>query len=906
MTTIDQLQFAIDHHLALSIQTANNKKFTMQPYEIRDQKVFYHFSNGTDGQIRLVNITKTEFESQKDAEQYQQRVVEQRFEMEHAKDSVKNRCDYYLEILQSLKEKEPENSEMTQYLEFRQKNFHEMFQKLFENKRNLLLQYMLGSNRFLAEGALPDDVLLLLQQSNQSQKRCIEAALGNRVSVIEGPPGTGKTTTILSLIANMVWRGQKVLVVSKNNSAINNVAEELAGMDIPEFFIRMGRDKLMRKSGAGLRAKLQKYEHGLEALAQKSEGTDEQTIKIQEIYEKLKILEKRLNQLVRIDNELGDLRNQLRHLEKRREAYDLSLEDNYIVRRPKQSEAAKKQLVFLNHLSEALDADNRIGIWQRMKLLLFYRESLNTFRDHGVYQMLEMEELYLRLRIEELEAGIQEDHMDDLKDTIHRLYQEQYIPLSRNVLASALLAGKKEELLQTIYDAIDKAEQEDRLEEVMKAQKDNLMALYPVILTTVDSVQSNFYKKMKDQQQIDVVIIDEASQCDILSALPLLFLAKRMVVVGDSKQLEAIKGLNESDIKTKVPFGWDYLKHSFLTTVMEIFHPPSNMLMEHYRCDYGIINYCNKFFYDNQLIVYRGASGHALCLVDDDKGKYSEQDNGSFYNDREIVTITKLIEADITNKFIITPFKGQSKQLERHYGDKQCGTIHTFQGKGEKEVYFSTVLNNTEEARRHLEGGHNLFTKELINVAVSRAKERFTMVTDVEFFKKHDENVANLIYYIEAYGERIPDKTVCLFDYLYREMYTYHSSGKSDNPFEEKLAEFLTQYVEDKGNLQMIMKLPLATVVTDRLYLQGNPDIQQFIRNHAHLDYIIYDKRVNRPLLAIELDGKNHKKEEQMERDRKKEAALAHMEIPLFRMKSKEAWEEETLGAKLDEYLLTR
>ena len=62
---------------------------------------------------------------------------------------------------------------------------------------------------------------------NLSQKTAVENALQNRLSVIEGPPGTGKTQTILNIIANAVMRGESVAVVSSNNSATANVYEKL-------------------------------------------------------------------------------------------------------------------------------------------------------------------------------------------------------------------------------------------------------------------------------------------------------------------------------------------------------------------------------------------------------------------------------------------------------------------------------------------------------------------------------------------------------------------------------------------------------------------------------------------------------------------------------------------------------
>ena len=62
---------------------------------------------------------------------------------------------------------------------------------------------------------------------NLSQKTAIDNALEHPLTIIEGPPGTGKTQTILNLIANAVMRNESVAIVSSNNSATANVLEKL-------------------------------------------------------------------------------------------------------------------------------------------------------------------------------------------------------------------------------------------------------------------------------------------------------------------------------------------------------------------------------------------------------------------------------------------------------------------------------------------------------------------------------------------------------------------------------------------------------------------------------------------------------------------------------------------------------
>ncbi|WP_228455880.1 AAA family ATPase [Chryseobacterium sp. POL2] len=62
---------------------------------------------------------------------------------------------------------------------------------------------------------------------NLSQRTGVDNAFSNPLSVIEGSPGTGKTQTILNIIANAVMNNQSVAVVSSNNSATKNIFEKL-------------------------------------------------------------------------------------------------------------------------------------------------------------------------------------------------------------------------------------------------------------------------------------------------------------------------------------------------------------------------------------------------------------------------------------------------------------------------------------------------------------------------------------------------------------------------------------------------------------------------------------------------------------------------------------------------------
>jgi superfamily I DNA and/or RNA helicase len=87
--------------------------------------------------------------------------------------------------------------------------------------------------------APPADLTPLDSSLNESQREAVRFALSARdVAVIHGPPGTGKTTTVVELIRQAVRRGDKVLVCAPSNLAVDNLLERLLGRG--EAAVRLG------------------------------------------------------------------------------------------------------------------------------------------------------------------------------------------------------------------------------------------------------------------------------------------------------------------------------------------------------------------------------------------------------------------------------------------------------------------------------------------------------------------------------------------------------------------------------------------------------------------------------------------------------------------------------------------
>lgn len=886
------LKKSIKEYKFVELVTRHNKKFVIIPSELEKSAECY-------SEIKLHYFINKTF---KKGQIYLKNIIECKIIQMNQKDRIEVIRDNYIQV---LKDQEKDNKNYEDEKDFKEKIFNEIFEKIKNNKTNLLYKYIMGNT--VDEKVIDQNPMLLLQKSNLSQKKAIRRAIEHRVSIIEGPPGTGKTTTILSIIANMIVRDKKVVVVSKNNSAIQNIIEELDNIDLPSFYIRLGnKEQEVWQLDNAIKAK-EKFRADLARINICTQGGErlELELLIKQIEEKEEILD----DVIKHKNKLIELENQYRHVQKLEESYSFNDKVDWktevILKRRNINEIAIDKLSKYLIEIEKVDKKKESVNWKtRIYAYFVWFISIKKLRKNGIAIQNIMERKYLEAEIEKERRILENAQLEKLQEEISRLYKEYNIQ-SKKKLCRYLV----NHLDEYHFDSLENECEEKNEKEQKKAIKKYFTEYYPLVLTTADAVLGNYYINLLSDRKVDCLIIDESSQCDIVSGIPLLFLAEKIVVVGDEKQLSAITdGFIEREW---VPKEYRHTKNNFLRSVKEVFHPIETMLLEHYRCDYQIINFCNKFFYDNELIVYTNSNNEAMKIVNADKGKYvrrGQDENGrpkSFINERENYTVQNMV-SEKEHTFVITPFKENAKKLQKVFGEERSGTIHTFQGKGDKIVYFTTVLNDIQEARNHLENSNCLFNKELINVAVSRAKEQFILVTDKAFFEKNSENVKNLIEYIEAYGSVIEDKTVCIFDYLYKKMPTYEVKGQAENPFEEELEIELREQLDGHKEYEMYMKLPLANLVTDSVFLNENPDIYQFILNNSHVDYVIYDIRVDKPLLVIELDGKYHLKVEQIRRDKMKDKSLTHMGIKVVRISSKAAVDKEMIDRILNMYVYGR
>lgn len=111
----------------------------------------------------------------------------------------------------------------------------------FLDQKCVLNNYLMSLDNEYNKNAKKD--LIFPFGCNLSQYNAVYNAIENKISIIEGPPGTGKTQTILNILANLILRNKTCQVVSNNNSAIENIEEKLKQYDLDFFVALLGNNE---------------------------------------------------------------------------------------------------------------------------------------------------------------------------------------------------------------------------------------------------------------------------------------------------------------------------------------------------------------------------------------------------------------------------------------------------------------------------------------------------------------------------------------------------------------------------------------------------------------------------------------------------------------------------------------
>jgi AAA domain len=369
---------------------------------------------------------------------------------------------------------------------------------------------------------------------------------------------------------------------------------------------------------------------------------------------------------------------------------------------------------------------------------------------------------------------------------------------------------------------------------------DNVKNAFPIIIANIR--QFGEYMPLAPGV-FDVVVIDEASQVSVAQAFPAMLRAKKLVVLGDSKQFSNTKSSNASialnekykaDLNTffrqKVAHDAGTLQRlsrfDVKCSILEFCQLCANysiMLRKHFRSYQELISYSSQTFYGSQLqaIKIRGVPIDEVIRFDQVELGEAKTTRGTNEAEANFILdqLLELLEEESPPTVgIITPFREQqtllSKMLFSHaagadFQDRLRLKIMTFdscQGEERKIIFYSMVATTKDDALNYvfpvnLEDAEERVEEKLkvqrLNVGFSRAEEMIWFVHSkpLESFKGSIGRVLNHYNNLLLKGDVSTDLT------------------DQNSPMEAKVLDWLQKtpfYQKHRDRLEILPQFPIG------------------------------------------------------------------------------------------------
>ena len=735
---------------------------------------------------------------------------------------------------------------------------------------NVPLAQYLGDKTKLATFRVPNTIYYPFG-CNASQKKAVENALTNQVSIIQGPPGTGKTQTILNIIANLLLEKKSVLVVSNNNSAVENVAEKLEGEGLGFFVAKLGSVENKELFIANQKEYPQMDDWRIE---------DTSSIK-QQVKQALRDVSlgfEGQSKFALLKTELDALHKETKYDQMH---HDVADEHKWLF-----NKHSKKLMSFRLQYGILTEKGQKFSLLQILKWSFALGLKVHKFlkaKPETIINVLETAYYVSRKREIENELCTIETSLKtiNIQQRVKELRQLSLKAL-KNTIAKRFTGERKRFTIKTI-----------------KPQTETFLKEYPVVLSTTYSAKACISKDMV----FDYLIMDEASQVDIKTGALALSCAMNAVIVGDDKQLpnvvshEEEQALQAIQSTYNVDEKYQATQNSFLQSCVKVFaDAPVILLREHYRCHPKIIDFCNQRFYNGELIAMTSDNNEdkVLKVIKTVPGNHAR----GHFNQREIDVIIQEVMPEYSESEsvgIITPYRDQAIAINRALGKDIASTVHKFQGRECDAIIMSMV----DTAPTDFSDDPNL-----MNVAISRAKTKLCVVVNGNEMPANS-NLAQLISYIQYNNFEIKESKIhSVFDILYKQ---YTAERLAYEAQDNKVSQYLSEniiyetLIKAIDNIQMtnwnvVCHYPLSRLITD---FEGL-DTQEiaFISNSlSHVDFLIYNSITKKPIMVIEVDGwKYHNLSEvQQSRDKLKDDILKKYGLKPYRISTVDTINVETI-----------
>ena len=256
---------------------------------------------------------------------------------------------------------------------------------------------------------------------------------------------------------------------------------------------------------------------------------------------------------------------------------------------------------------------------------------------------------------------------------------------------------------------------------------------------------------------------------------------------------------------------------------------------------------------------------------------------------------------------VTTPYRRQAIKAADLLDQTEVDTVHRFQGRQKKVVTMTTVLDETWRGQTGLPFVDD---PQMINVAVSRAIQRFVLVTNYDMLPT-SRHIQDLVGYIRYHnpGEDVVDSVVVsVFDLLYR-AYSQRLrplAARRRKELKYPSEDIIWTVLRDILAEQPYEHMTVSSQVLLRNLLPNlgrlTPAQRAYIQHRASVDFVVYNRVTNQPLLAIEVDGFafHENSPDQRARDALKDEILNTHQMPLLRLPTTGSREHQRIRQALD------
>jgi very-short-patch-repair endonuclease len=642
--------------------------------------------------------------------------------------------------------------------------------------------------------AAEDQPILEVLPLNTEQRQAVVQGLSAPLTVVTGPPGTGKSQVVTSLLANHAWQGGSALFSSKNNHAVDVVETRVNELGSHPLLLRLGKEDHHARIAQHLTASLAATSSpddtaGYAWLTEAHEQDRARFAAVQQDIAAVVSLRNTVDELERAAEParvlFGLERFQaLRSLDgdsvrRRFESFSAALDQvrasggQFMTRllRSAREFPRGRRLRRLTEAADALQPDaERLGVSMpgsqpeehNLEAWLQFERPLADRLDWAVRAgayFSALDRLRASRPLERLAhelTRIAEESAQNSRELWQRwlrLWPSRWNPAKRKLLSEYL------SLLQMISSG-------DRYEEAAGRKIfRRYYSLFPKVVKilpcwAVTSLSARGRLPF-EPGLFDVVVIDEASQCDIASALPLLFRGRRAVIIGDPLQLKHVSAVAPQHDRLLLSAhglaeggaAWAYSVNSLFDLARSLCrHEDIVNLRDHHRSHRDIITFSNRHFYrgalriatDHETLKRSQIAGAAVQWVNV-RGKVIRPRGGGALNGMEAEAVVAEVRRLVVEQGyrgsigVVTPFRAHANRIRVlvHEDDELSrqlaalefvvDTVHGFQGDERDVMFFSPVVSAgvAESTLHFLKSNGNLF-----NVAVTRARSDLIVVGD--------------------------------------------------------------------------------------------------------------------------------------------------------------------------------